>query len=182
MNRRIFASLLLVFLSSAWLCAAIGDWRVHNSYRYATDCRAVGDKVYVLSGGNLYSYNKEDGELLTYDHLTTLSDVKIACIEYSEAIDALVIVYENANIDILYDDETLYNITDFKNKNLADKKINNLQVADSMAYISTDFGIVTLNLKRREFGNTYTINHNVNSVALFEGYIFASTWGSKTIR
>ena len=175
MNRRIFASLLLVFLSSAWLCAAIGDWRVHNSYRYATDCRAVGDKVYVLSGGNLYSYNKEDGELLTYDHLTTLSDVKIACIEYSEAIDALVIVYENANIDILYDDETLYNITDFKNKNLADKKINNLQVADSMAYISTDFGIVTLNLKRREFGNTYTINHNVNSVALFEGYIFAST-------
>ena len=175
MNRRIFASLLLIFLSSAWLCAAIGDWRVHNSYRYATDCRTVGDKVYVLSGGNLYSYNKEDGELLTYDHLTTLSDVKIACIEYSEAIDALVIVYENANIDILYDDETLYNISDFKNKNLAEKTINNLQVADSMAYISTGFGVVTLNLKRQEFGNTYTLGKSVNSVAVYEGYIFVCT-------
>ena len=175
MNRRIFASLLLIFLSSAWLCAAIGDWRVHNSYRYATDCRTVGDKVYVLSAGNLYSYNKEDGELLTYDHITTLSDVKIACMEYSEAIDALVLVYENANIDILYDDETLYNITDFKNKNLAEKRINNLQVADSMAYISTSFGVVTLNLKRQEFGNTYTLNRNVNSVAIFDGYIFACT-------
>ena len=175
MNKKIIASLLMLFVSLSWLGAAIGDWRIHNSYRYATNCCVVGDKVYVLSAGNLYSYGKEDGELRTYDHLTTLSDVKIACIEYSDAIDALVVVYENGNIDLLYDDETLYNITDFKNKNLADKKINNLQVSDSMAYISTSFGIVTLNLKRQEFGNSYTLGKNVKCVAVYEGHIFAGT-------
>ncbi len=175
MKKRTIASLLLIFLSLSWLYAAIGDWRAYNSYRNATNCRTIGDKVYVLSAGNLYSYNKEDGELRTYDHINTLSDVKIVCMEYSDAIDALVIVYENANIDLLYDDETLYNISDFKNKALSDKQINNLQVADSMAYISTSFGVVTLNLKRQEFGNTYTLNQNVGSVALFDGYIFACT-------
>ncbi len=175
MKKRTFVSLMLIFFSLSWLCAAIGDWRVHNSYRYATSCRLMDGKVYVLGEGNLYSYNKEDSELRTYDHINTLSDVKVACIEYSDAIDALVIVYENANIDLLYDDETLYNISDFKNKTLADKQINNLQVADTMAYISTNFGVVTLNLKKQEFGNTYTLNRNVNSVALFDGYLFVCT-------
>ena len=175
MRKRTFASLLLMFLSLSWLTAAIGDWTIHNSYRYATSCRVMGDKVYVLSAGNLYSYNKEDGELRVYDHINALSDVKVACIEYSDAIDALVVVYENANVDLLYDDETIYNISDFKNKNLSDKGINNLQVSDTMAYISTSFGIVELNLKRQEFGNTYTINRSVNSVALCDGYLFACT-------
>ena len=175
MKKRTFTLLLFVLLSLSWLCAAIGDWTVHNSYRYATNCCIMGDKVYVLSAGNLYSYNKEDGELRIYDHISALSDVKVACIEYSDAIDALVVVYENANIDLLYDDETIYNISEFKNKALSDKRINNLQVVDSMAYISTSFGVVELNLKREEFRNTYTIGKNVNSVALFEDYIFVCT-------
>ena len=103
MKKRTFTLLLFVFLSFAWLQAAIGDWTVHNSYRYATSCRIMGDNVFVVSAGNLYSYNKKDGELLVYDHINALSDVKVACIEYSDAIDALVIVYENANVDLLYD-------------------------------------------------------------------------------
>ncbi len=175
MRRTILASIFLILATLAPLQAAIGDWQVYNSYRYATSCRAVGDKLYVLSAGALYTYTKEDGEILVYDHINSLSDVRIACIEYSSAIDALVIVYENANVDILYSDESVYNISDFKNKTLATKRINNLQVADSMAYISTDFGIVTLDLKRREFSNTYTLNLDVTSTALHDGYLYACT-------
>ena len=175
MKKRIFASLVLFFTLFVALRAAIGDWDVYNSYRNATDCRSVGDKVYVLSAGSLYSYDKEDNEMRLYDHINTLSDVRISFIEYSESADALVIVYENANVDLLYDDESVYNISDFKNKTLANKQINNLQVVDSMAYISTEFGIVTLNLNRREFSNTYTLGFSVNSVAVYDGYIFACT-------
>ena len=53
MNKKIIASLLMLFVSLSWLGAAVGDWRIHNSYRYATNCCVVGDKVYVLSAGNL---------------------------------------------------------------------------------------------------------------------------------
>lgn len=175
MKKRIFASLALFFTFFVTLCAAIGDWEVYNSYRNATDCRSVGDKVYVLSAGSLYSYDKEDNEMRLYDHINTLSDVRISFIEYSDVVDALVIVYDNANVDLLYDDESVYNISDFKNKALANKQINNLQVVDSMAYISTEFGIVSLNLARREFSNTYTLGSSVNAVAVYDGYIFACT-------
>ena len=174
MKRGIITSLLILTLSAA-LHAAIGEWKTYNSYRNATSCRVVGDKVYVLSAGSLYSYGKEDSELRIYDHINGLSDVKISFIEHSDAIDALVVVYDNANIDLLYDDGAIYNISDFKNKSLANKQINNLQVMDSMAYISTGFGIVTLNLKRREFTNTYNLGLNVNAAAIHEGYIFACT-------
>ena len=175
MKKRIFASLLLFLTLSALLRAAIGDWEVYNSYCNATSCKSVGDKVYVLSSGSLYSYDKEDNELRLYDHINTLSDVRISFIEYSDVADALVIVYDNANVDLLYDDDAVYNISDFKNKNIADKQINNLQVVDSMAYISTNFGVVTLNLKRQEFSNTYTLDVNVNAVSVHGGYIFACT-------
>ena len=175
MKKRFSASLILFLAFFVSLSAAIGDWGVYSSYRNATSCRCVGDKVYVLSAGSLYSYDKEDNEMRLYDHINTLSDVRISFIEYSESADALVIVYENANVDLLYDDESVYNISDFKNKTLANKQINNLQVVDSMAYISTEFGIVTLNLNRREFSNTYTLGFSVNSVAVYDGYIFACT-------
>ena len=173
--RRFLASLLLIFAAMTALHAAIGDWQVYNSYRYATSCRAVGDRLYVLSAGALYTYTKEDGEILVYDHINTLSDVRIAAIDYSSAIDALVIAYENANVDILYSDESVYNISDFKNKTLATKQINNIQVKDTIAYISTGFGIVTLDLKRREFSNTYTLNQDVVSTALYGDYLYACT-------
>lgn len=175
MRKTILTSLFLIFAALTTLHAAIGEWQVYNSYRYATSCRAVGDRLYVLSAGALYTYDKEDGEIRTYDHVNTLSDVRIAAIDYSSAIDALVIAYENANVDILYSDESVYNISDFKNKTLATKRINNIQVVDSLAYISTDFGIVTLNLKKREFSSTYTLNQDVVSTALYGGYLYACT-------
>lgn len=175
MKKGFIISLIALTTLFATLHAAIGDWRAYSSYRHATSCRVVGDKVYVLSAGALYSYDKEDNELRVYDHITTLSDVKISCIEYSKAIDALVVVYENANIDFLYDDESVYNIPDFKNKMMTDKQINNLQIADSIAYISTNFGIVQLNLKRAELSNTYTLNQNVLAVLQYSDYLYACT-------
>jgi hypothetical protein len=61
----------------------------------------MGDRVYVLASGALYSYNKSDNEVRTYDKITTLSDIDISHIRYSSFLNALVIVYSNANIDIL---------------------------------------------------------------------------------
>ena len=175
MKKNIFISLFICFILFLELNAAIGDWRVYNSYYHASDCQVVGDKVYVLAAGKLYAYGKDDNELRVFDHINTLSDVKISFIDYSDVIDALVVVYDNANIDLFYDDESVYNISDFKNKTLENKQINNLQVADSMAYISTDFGIVLLNLKKQEFSNTYTLNLNVNSTMVHDGYLYACT-------
>ena len=174
MIKRIILSLLL-FVSIANIKAAIGDWTLHTSYHNATHCEIVGEKVYVLASGALFSYDVEDTELRTYDRITNLSDVEISFIAYCSGIDALVIVYRNANIDLMSGDGTVYNIPDFKNKNLSSKTINALSVDGSTALLSTSFGIVEINLDKKEFTNTYTLNKEVNCAHIFDNFIYAGT-------
>lgn len=164
--------LILIVLSSK---AAVGDWTIYPSYHNATYCEVAGNKLYVLASGALFSYNMEDNETLLYDNINTLSDIDISHIAYSKAIKALVIVYKNANIDILYDDESIYNISDFKNKTLPSKTINNIDIQGSTAYISTSFGVVVLDLENLEFSNTYSTGYNTYCTYLFNDRLYTGT-------
>ena len=173
MVKRIFAILSILIAITA--NAGIGDWVLYPSYHNATYCQTAGDKVYVLASGALYSYNTSDEEVRVYDKINTLSDIDITHIEYCKDIKALVVVYSNANIDILFDDEEVYNITDFKNKPLPDKRINGVDIQGTTAYLSTVFGIVELDLEEYEFTNTYTTGLNTYCTYLFNGTLFCGT-------
>ena len=164
----------IAILSFTGIFAGIGDWSLYPSYHNAKHCEVAGDKVYVLASGALYSYNKKDNELMTYDK-TFLNDIEITNIAYSKSQKALVIVYKNANIDILYDDESIYNIPDFMNKLMPNKTINNLEVQGNNAYISTEFGIIVLNLEKLEFTNTYYLDTNTYCCYLFKDKMYTGT-------
>lgn len=175
MIKKVLISFLFLFVSVLGVKASDDNWTLYPSYHNATYCQVMGDRVYVLASGALYSYNKSDNEVRTYDKITTLSDIDISHIRYSNFLNALVIVYSNANIDILYDDETVYNITDFKNKQLSDKAINNIDIKGSTAYLSTSFGVVVLDLENMEFDNTYNTGLNTTCTYDFDGYIYCGT-------
>ncbi|MBO5864854.1 MAG: Por secretion system protein [Bacteroidaceae bacterium] len=172
MIKRVLISFLFVLLLALEVKASDDNWTLYPSYHNATYCQVMGSKVYVLASGALYSYDKSDNEVRTYDKITTLSDIDIAHIRYSSFINALLIVYSNANIDILYDDESVYNISDFKNKTMPDKTINGVDIQGSVAYLSTSFGVVVLNLENMEFANTYNTGLNTYCTYLFKGTLF----------
>ena len=173
MIRNLFA-ITLIFLSLV-AKADTGDWRIHTSYNNATHCHVIGDKVYVLASGALFSYDKEDGELYQYNTLDNLSDYDIAKIGYCKKNGALVIIYKNANIDILYPDGYVYNVIDFKNKVLSSKTINDLYINETTAYISTSFGVVVFDIEKLEFPNTYNLNLNTLCSYIFDNHIFIGT-------
>lgn len=173
MIRNLFAITLLIL--SLFAKAGTGDWRIHTSYNDATHCLVVGEKVYVLASGALFSYDKEDGELYQYNTLDNLSDYDIAKIGYCKKNGALVIIYKNANIDILYPDGYVYNVIDFKNKVLASKTINDLYINETTAYISTSFGVVVFDIEKLEFPNTYNLNLNTLCSYIFDNHIFIGT-------
>lgn len=175
MIKKVLISFLFLLVSVLGVKASDDNWTLYPSYHNATYCQVMGDRVYVLASGALYSYNKSDNEVRTYDKITTLSDIDISHIRYSSFLNALVIVYSNANIDILYDDESVYNITDFKNKQLSDKAINNIDIKGSTAYLSTSFGVVVLDLENMEFDNTYNTGLNTTCTYDFDGYIYCGT-------
>ena len=179
MIKRILALCLLLSVfnlkSTAFSSNGIDDWRLYPSYHNATYCQVAGDKVYILASGALYSYNRSDSEVRLYDKINTLSDIDITHIAYCKEIKALVIVYSNANIDILYDDEEIYNLSDFKNKLLSQKKINNISIQGATAYLSTEFGVVEIDLENLEFSNTYNTGFNTRYTYLFKDRLYTAT-------
>ena len=78
------------------------------------------------------------------------------------AYKSLVIIYSNANIDLLVNEEDIYNLPDYKNKNMTqDKTVNHACFYKEYTYLSTASGILCINLKKREISNYYPLNKNV---------------------
>lgn len=170
-----FFAIAFILLLGVTAKAAIGDWQLHTSYCDATYCQIVGSKIYVLASGSLFTYDKEDGEVYTYDRINELSDYDITHIAYCKEIEALVIIYRNANIDILYSNGYVYNISDFKSKIIPNKNINGVYINGTTAYISTGFGIVQLNLEKLEFTNTYNIGYNTYCSYIYDNHLYIGT-------
>ena len=155
--------------------SAVGSWRSHLAYHNATQCVTVGDKVYVVSDGSLYSYSPEDEFVENYDKANILSDQGIRHIAADESSGTLVIIYDNANIDLIASDGTLTNITDYANKVTLDPTVNDLRIIGNNAYLATNFGLTVLNVARQEFGGTYMLGKTTYSCVELHGIIYAAT-------
>ena len=170
--------LILFFLMSFVLVQAYPQnnrWTIYAAYHDASKCVSVGSKIYVLSDGGLYSYDYEDMDVVTYDKSGVLSDNGIFDISYCSEEKTLVIVYNNGNIDLLYDDGSVYNMTDFKNKTAGDKTINDIYVNGKNMYMSTNYSLLIVDIAERIFSRTYTLDYGINSVAVDGNFIYAAT-------
>jgi hypothetical protein len=170
----LFALFLLCHLI-ATAQSAIGTWRSHGSYHNATQCVSVEGKIYVLSDGALYSYTAEDEYVECYDKTNILSDQGIRHIAVDELTNTLVIIYNNANIDLVSADGSVRNITDYTNKLTLDPTVNDVNIVQGNAYLSTNFGITILNIARGEFVSTYALGKITNSSLFYNGHIYAAT-------
>ena len=153
----------------------VGTWRAHPAYNNATFSLKAFGKIMVLSEGAIYYYDPSDNSVYTIDKVGGLSDTDIAAIGLCKTENAVLIVYSNGNIDILYSDETIYNCTDLKNNNIGSVQINELKFVDNFAYISTNIGLVIFDVKRREIKNTYRFDSPVNSFVVINDSLFCGT-------
>ena len=176
MRRTILLTILLSLCSLVMQAqGTIGSWRSHTAYHNATQCVAVGDKVYVVSDGSLYSYTPTDEWVECYDKTNLLSDQGIRYIAADEQSGTLVIIYNNANIDLIRRNGTVMNITDYAGKTTLDPMVNDIRVVNGNAYLATNFGLTVLNIDRGEFTNTYTLGKVTHSCIELGGLIYAAT-------
>ena len=153
----------------------LGSWRLHLSYYIATKSEAGGNTIYSLMNGNLLSYDTEDGEVRTYDHMDILSDAGIAYIAYSNEADKLLIVYNNGNIDLLDKDDNVQNLSSLKDKTMLNKEVANVSIAGSMAYLATGFGFVEVDMKEGVFRNTYRLPYTIHCITASDEAVFIGT-------
>ena len=173
----ITAVMLLLPFNKVSAGIPVGTWRAHPAYNDATFSLKAFGYVCVLSDGAVYFYDPADDGLYTIDKTGGLGDTDIASIGYCESEKALVLAYSNGNIDLLYDDFTIYNFTDIKNNSTGSVSVNELNIIGNKAYISTNIGLIVFDIKRREISNTYRFDTQVHSSVILSDSIICSTEG-----
>jgi len=156
-----FLALFLVFDGSVNAQSySIGNWREHLPYLQGKAVANTGSRVFCATADGLFAYERSDNSINRFSKLNGLNDFGIGSIVYSDAYKVLVIAYTNTNIDLLFDDNTVFNLSDIKRKNIPGSKvINHLSVNGRYVYISCGFGIVVLDLVKKEIKDTYFISN-----------------------
>jgi len=159
---------------------ALGEWRAHLPYHFAEKVMLYEDKVFCSSTGGLFYYNLSDNSVETISKADGLSDNGIAVMEYYPEKQVAMLVYEDANIDLLKGDDII-NIPDIMKKQIpGDKQVYDILFQGNKAYLSTGFGIVVVDIERYEITETYYIGENgdqvrVNQLATDGTYFYAAT-------
>lgn len=178
--------LIITLLSLAFSCklssqVRVGEWRDHYSYRVATAVAAGPNRIYVASSNGLFWFESATRTIGKLSTVNGLSDVGISTIAHSPFQDLLMIGYENGNIDIMLPNR-FHNIPYIRTKLMqGSKRINHFCfVSPTRVLVSTDFGIVDINLQRFEISDTYFIGAGgatlrVSQTAIHNSNIYAAT-------
>jgi hypothetical protein len=180
-NKIIFTGLLLSVLALSTLAqVAMGKWRTHFAYNSVTQIAQSESKIYAVSEGALFSIDKQDEGLEFYSKISGLNGANISRIEFDRTYNQLLIVYANGNIDVM-GSGGVTNIPDFYNKQInTSKDVNQINFYNNRAYLATNFGIIVINMQKKEVADTYFIGPNASEVkvlntAVHNGIIYALT-------
>ena len=161
-----FRHLLFVFYSSFFISyssfAQIGVWQTHVSYQSGQSVAVVGNIVYAATQNGFFYYDKTTNEITTLGKNSGLSDVGINRLLYLADQKRLLIAYRNGNLDFLSLTDTgepgaVTNLNTIVSASTlpGSRGINHLNRIGNNAYLSTDFGLVVLDLLKNEIRDTY---------------------------
>jgi hypothetical protein len=179
--KRIVGLLVFIFCGNILFAQiGVGEWRDHLSFRNTESITESSKKVYVASESGIFTYSKTSNNIEKLTKVNVLSDIGISSINYSDNNTVLVVGYGNGNIDLVYN-TTVFNLSDIKRETINGSKcINNIYFIDEFAYLSCGFGIVVVNLEKREIKETYYIGDlgsllSVHELKLDNNYLYAAT-------
>lgn len=171
--------LLLLALLLISVCVR-ADWRYHLSYNDVTRVAIVDDKVYAIANGALFSVEKQSEKIRTFSPTDGLHGLGLSNMLYDASSGQLLLVYSSGKIDIKSGEDIVYVDGLYKKDMTASKTVNNITINNGIAYLSTDFGIVTCNIRKHEIVDTYYIGPNaaeavVRDVVISGDSIYAFT-------
>lgn len=152
----------------------VGSWKQYPLYNgKPTAVIATPSKVYYTSQGRLYSYDPSAEESI--DYASMLNGKRVEHVEYNPAGKYLFVGFDDGNIDLLYDNGDVYNLSDIKDAALrGDKKINDVDFNGDNIYVATSFGLVVIDAARKVVVKSGIYERNIPYVAAGGGYIVIS--------
>lgn len=166
--RKICPILFLLLSLAAQGQLAIGEWRDHSSFVAAHHLCVGEEQVYAATRMAMFYYDKEANSTRAMTKQTGLTDVGISTIAYNEAENCLVVAYDNSALDIRQDG-TVSHIADIRHSGISgDKKIYHVRFHDKKIYLATGFGIVVVDMARKEIEETYYLGENGTRMTIYD--------------
>lgn len=159
----------------------IGSWRTHLSYSVVNQVEIAGETVYAATAGGLFTFDTDEGSIRTFSKLDGFSEANISAIKWDEGTKTLVVAYASGNIDLLSNNRIRNNNAIVRANITGSKRINHIAVHRGIAYLSTDFGLVTLNISRNEIRESnQQLSRDggllrVNATTILEDSLFLAT-------
>ncbi len=169
-NRR-FPIVFFVFVLCATLSFAqdrpIGYWRSHLPYNNAQGVATDGVTLYTICNQGFFTFNAKDG-VRPFSKVEGMSDIGMVATGYDAVTSTVILAYTDGNIDLFnYSTETFFNIPDLKIKKISGtKSIHQVFAYNGFAYISTDIGVIVVDLINRVIKETYSFTANSQNVPI----------------
>lgn len=133
-----------------------GTWRTHLSYHTPKFCEASSRYVYAATDNGFWRTDNF-GQMTVLRKTDGFAAEEITCLNFEPQRNILFIGYIDGGIDLLINDQQIVHIAGFKNKALqGNKQINHVSFFNNTALVSTEFGILILDLLRYEIRDSYT--------------------------
>src|SRR6185437_9683461 len=181
---RYLASFIIVSTLLNFNCEAqdrpIGYWRAHMPYNTAIGAATDGNSVYTICNQSFFYWDNVQKEYNPYSKVEGMSDVGMEQIGYDTTTNTVILAYQNDNID-LFKNNSFFNIPDLKNKMVTGSKIiHSIYTYNGVAYLSTDIGIVAIDLTAKNIKETYVFVKNnqpisINGFSAEGNYFYAAT-------
>lgn len=194
----LLAATLLPFATKAQT-APPGEWRLHNTYHgvsksFGFDRKIIdtSDKVYLLTLGVgywnwsasygieypfLFVYDKKEDQIEGYNAKNYLHGNVIKDMWYNAAKKYFLIVYDDYNMDILYTDDSCYNVPGYASAIVpGGKDINSVSFdpENNRAYMATKYGYLVVDDKKNVISESHVYGVNIKSIVRVGDYLLAA--------
>ena len=128
----------------------IGYWKDFLAYKSPVELLEINEHIYCVTESGLFSFNKNEFIISRHSKVTGLSDIGVNNIAYDSISETIIISYNNCNIDLIKNG-IVTNISDIKREPITGKKeINDVFIEEGLAYISSSFGLIVLDIVNQE--------------------------------
>lgn len=135
---------------------ATGKWRTHFTYKDAVFCEATNNYVYASTDQGFWR-TSNNGEMTKLLRTDGFHGGEISHLAFDQSTNTLFIGYIDGSIDLLINDNKIVNISGFYSKFLqGDKRINHVSFFNKEALVSTNFGLLVVDLNKKEIKDSYT--------------------------
>ena len=155
---------------------ALGEWKSYLPYQKSYHVTQSATEVFYLSDESIIAFNKEDESFRFLSTIEGLTEVGVQTISYNKTIEALLVCYDDSNMDLVSDNEVV-NLPFIKNAAniLGDKRIYDIHFEGDKAYLSCGFGLVKMNLEREEVEYSVLMDVKVNTFTIYNNTFYAAT-------